>query len=151
MARSVARLRPGLLGLALLVGCLDPTQATLLISTNVTCGPESAEPGALFETGILAAPASRVDEVSFTVTTKECSAGDVGSIVVFPEDGASEAAVVVVGSIGSQTAEGCLPFARRVPMADGNQCIVARRRISFISHKKLEIPIVLDMECVGVD
>jgi hypothetical protein len=137
-------------------GSLDPTQATLEISTNAVCGAEGPTDGTFFEAGVLAAAAVSGLPDAPNGTTCACTPGpdgvhDVGTMIVFPEGGATSATAVVIGSLDSVTAEQCVPFAKGdlgSPVRD--RCIVARRAITFADHRPLTVPILLDSQCAGV-
>jgi hypothetical protein len=81
-----------------------------------------------------------------TASTTDCFDGAsprrIGSLVVTPASG--DGAVVVIGAFGSARPEDCTAahFAA--------ECIVARRRFSFVGHRSVELPIVLDPSCAGV-
>ena len=78
--------------------CLDPTQATVRIGTDAPCATESPGPGSIVVVGIAAGPPGAIAEQREpNTTTSSCNGGDVGSIVVYPTDGADEAAVLVIG------------------------------------------------------
>lgn len=130
-------------------GCRTPTQVTLEISTNVACedqrgvdivvGPEPV---------IVEQRAGLVEgyERFAQATTNECTPGPeprrIGTLVVTP--GEDRGAVVVVAAFGRTSVESC-----KMP-GFGPECIVARRRFSFIENAKLTLPIVLDPSCAGV-
>ena len=158
--RAFACLVVGLAAFFAMQACLDPTQATLVITTNVDCGPEIPAKDTLFETGLNAAASPEAASADLATTTRACSPQasgihDVGEIVVFPEDGASQASVIVVGALDeATTAERCLEFARTNdtsdPTFDPESCIVARRTVVFAAHTMLDVPILLDRYCAGV-
>lgn len=154
--RALGRLAPWLIAGSVLA-CLDPTQATLVITTNVDCGPEEHADGTLFETGLSAAATANATAQALATTTTACTPRDsgihdIGELVIYPEGDTTDASVIVVGALDTGvTAEDCLALARREGDADNAQrCIIARRTVGFATHKSLEVPILLDRLCAGV-
>ncbi|TKC90572.1 hypothetical protein E8A74_50830, partial [Polyangium fumosum] len=142
------RRRPILAALSVLVvgafaGCLEPTQITLEIVTDLDC--------------------SRIDSTAIVVSNEaqsadkirdpgavagECNGGRIGAIVLLPKDAKNEAiAIKVVTGVGL-TAESCLNDPEQTP-APGLGCIVARRRLRFIPSTPLELPVKMRGECIG--
>lgn len=132
-----------------LTACLEPTQATLELSTDAPCGGSERAAGTLFGVYIGASGGKVAMREGANVEAHTCDGGQVGSLVLFPEDGAKEATAVVVGVLGSREPNACLAFADD-PSLDGTDCIVARRRIGFVDHKPLTVPVVLYAACAGV-
>ncbi len=89
-------------------------------------------------------------------TTPDCSGGDIGTMVLYPDGGAKRAGVLVVGRLHREpdpgSIENCLDFANPKPgeVVDGSNCILARRQVEFIDHVPLRLPIQLDVACAGV-
>ncbi|MBX3186071.1 MAG: hypothetical protein KF819_03610 [Labilithrix sp.] len=127
-------------------GCRDATQMTLEIglADKVVC---SEMKGTAITVGVDAIDTeSRVAAEYVTATTNECDARtrSVGTLVVTPSDDDQASVVVVVAydpSLGS-------PAACKPPLFKG--CIVARRRFSFSTFKKLRMPITIDPDCKDV-
>jgi hypothetical protein len=137
-----------------LTSCLDPTQATLEITTNLDCGAAEPSAGALFETAITAGPTPDLPRET-RATTRACSGNgagrsEIGTLTLVPTDGASRAYALVVGSIGETPASECLVAALSPAPAAAPACVVARRTISFAPHKSLSLPVFLDRQCAGV-
>lgn len=145
------------------LACRDPTQVTLELSTNATCPAEPLAPLMLLETGIVAGPPERVSrpDAAANTTTSACNAGEIGTVVLYPEDGALDAGALVIGRLyedgDAGSVERCIQFANpdpsrdpSLPPIDGSNCIVARRRVAFIEHVPLRLPIRLDVACAGV-
>ncbi len=137
-----------------LTSCLDPTQVTLEITTNLECGAEEPSAGALFETAITAGPTPDLPRET-RATTRACSSdgagrSEIGTLTLVPTDGASRAYALVVGSIGETPASECLLAALAPAPAAAPACVVARRTISFAPHKSLSLPVFLDRQCAGV-
>ncbi len=137
----------GLAGLA--AACLDPTQAAIEVTTDVPCGSDARAPGELFGVYLSAGSGEVRMRDGANVESRHCMAGDVGTVVVFPEGGAKEAKVVVVGVVGARDPAACLGFADD-PTLDGTDCIVARRRVAFVEHTPLRVPVTLYGACAGV-
>ncbi len=157
MRASLVVLAVGVTLGAIPLACLDATQATILVTTNVECGPEEPAPDTLYDSGVGATSKQGTPE-RFHARTKHCApadggVSDVGSAVVHPENGAEQASVIVVGAIGTlATADACLQIALgRGDAALLPSCIIARRVVRFVDHTELEVPVLLDLFCAGVD
>ena len=131
-----------LVALALSASCQQPTELTLVLSTNAKCGTQ------LTSTAIYVGSSSEATNgrlqtkaPSPDALTKNCVNGDIGTLVLTP--GAMHGAVVVVAGFGGKPAEECF---------DGNyvNCIVARRTFSFVQHTPLTIPVELELDCLNV-
>ncbi len=134
-----------------LAACLDPTQATLELTTNAPCGGAGPEAATLYETGVLAGSVDQVKSGDLNTTTAACSSdGTIGTIVLYPQDGARDASAIAVGALGSRTAQECLAFAQGKDTGPPTDCIIARRRVTFVEGQDLRIPILLDNACAGV-
>ncbi len=134
----VALLAAGGAGATLLAAaCLRPTQITVVITTDLPC---SQYRGVTFAVGRLGELESRAP----SMTTTECIAGKIGSIVVLPsgDDDGDIAFKVVAGN--GRSADSC------VAPAYGPQCIVARRSLRFIPHTPLTVPIAMRASCDGI-
>jgi hypothetical protein len=143
-ARNSPPLRSPLIGAAIYLAlaapaCLDPTQATVEISTNGDCS-------AIVGTGITAGTDAAVVETDpYETITSQCNGGEIGSIVLYPE-GAKNGPLVfkVVTSLGNTPVEDCVaPFY-------GPDCIVARRSMHFVPQRSFVVPISMDLACSGV-
>jgi len=153
----IARLVIGWIAVASLGGCLDPTQATIEITTNATCGGEggaASDAQAFHEAGLVAGTSQVVRSAALQTSTDACTEGSngiatVGSMVLYPRDDARFASLVVVGAIGNVTAEDCLERIRS-GSPDVTSCIIAKRSVAFIEHEDLHVPILLDRSCAGV-
>lgn len=136
--------------LVLLVhGCRDATQVTLDVKTNVNCadmrGVEivvATNAHAAEQRSALLTPGTRFP----TATTTACQDGvpphPVGTLVLTPSSG--EGAVVVIAAFGKAKPSDC-----QAPNF-APECIVARRRFSFVDHTPISLPVVLDPSCAGV-
>ncbi len=147
--RPAVRHRAALAALFAATACLDPTQATIEITTDIACGGPGHEPATLFDVVVSAGvPGSALGEAVQTISD-HCEGGDIGSVVVVPRAGEPRASVLVVGGIGSTNAEACLPFARG-EVDQAPECVVARRTVAFVDHTPLRVPVRLFAACAGV-
>jgi hypothetical protein len=137
---------------ALASGCHTATQVTLDISTTAACsdlkGTALVVGTSPTDTENKSYPLPGTTSASYNIVTNECTGSKIGTLVVTPADGSMEAAVVVVAAYSSPTIPVHDPSSCVAP--DFKNCIVARRRFTFIEHAKLTIPIVLDPDCVNV-
>jgi hypothetical protein len=117
-------------------GCLDPTQVTLSLSSDV-CARIS-------ETAISVGAIGEVEMMSPAATQGGCSGADIGTLAVAPTDDKSAAWALKVVSSVEALVDACQP------PEYGPQCIVARRSLRFIEHESLELPIVMRESCLGV-
>ena len=141
---AVAALVPA--ALAATQGCRAPTQVTLELRTDLPC---ASFRGAEIRVG---SPGDAETREPVTETTTCNADGTLGSLVVVPS-GANDAevAVVVVAGANVDPALGCTaPAYAPADAAPGEGCIVARRRVHFIAHEPLRLPIDLRSVCVGV-
>jgi hypothetical protein len=117
-----------IVGFSMLVECRSPTELTVTLPTDVPCGQ-------IASVTITAADPSSLETGAPRVTTdgSTCNADGVGSLVLVPS-GAKDAriAVKVIATLGA-----------------GGGTIVARRRLRFLPHTPLLLPIELSSKCVG--
>jgi hypothetical protein len=117
--------------------CQDPTQVTLVLSSD----PQCAISGTAIYVGATSDEAiARVQTGSPEALTTHCDHGDVGTLVVTP--GQMSGAVVVVAGVGKPATD----------CSEGHYdgCIVSRRSFNFVRHTPLRIPIELDVDCENV-
>jgi hypothetical protein len=112
-----------------LVDCREPTQITLEVSSDA-CDAEIA-----IYTGGTAALASP------SVVSHVCP----GTLVLVPSAGKADAVTVTLTQGRGKSAEAC---AR--PAKGDRSCVIARRRIGFVPHTSLRLPIALEQDCAGV-
>jgi hypothetical protein len=130
--------------LATVASCRDPTEVTLVLTTDVPCGM-------LNETAIILGHGSDVETKQPVTVTSLCDAsgtGDhaIGTFVVLPNStGSGEAfAVRIVAAVQKKTNQDCVK-------SDGYAgCIIARRELTFVPHTPLTLPIALRLDCEGV-
>ncbi len=127
------RERTWALGALLVVSCLDPTEVTVTVTSDMPC-TQVAGTNIRIGSG----------DVSASVpATEHCTHGDtIGSVVVLPNASLSAAQIKVVTGTGTTTADQC----DADPKTKG--CIVARRTLSFVTHTKLSLPILMQQSCV---
>lgn len=129
--------RPHFLVALGLVGCLDPTQIRLSLHTDV---PYEAGRSATITAGGVPLPE---DATPSAMTTRGWSDdGVIGTLVMIPTDDKDE--TVSVRVVLGVTRD---PTTCRTQDADG--CIIARRRLNYIAHTPLELPITLHAACIG--
>ena len=140
-----AMLRPIVTAVGIAVvtcGCLDPTQIQLEVHTNVDCADVG---GTTIIAGVPGAIETDPPVVASTdVCTPTTEGGDIGSLVLIPnDDDESRVGIKVVLSVGGNVDE-CLepPYA--------GHCIVARRSLRYIPQTKLTLPVRMHEDCLGV-
>jgi hypothetical protein len=125
---------------AALMGCLDPTQAIVDISTDSPCAYG-------VDTGISAGLLTDIEAPNYDTRTSTCKeGGEIGSIVLVPpEDADKDApfALKVVASLGA-------PLESCVAPDYGPHCIVARRAMRFVPQRPFHVPVRLSQACAGV-
>ncbi len=125
---------------AALMGCLDPTQAIVDISTDSPCAYG-------VDTGISAGLLTDIEAPIYDTRTSTCKeGGEIGSIVLVPpEDADKDApfALKVVASLGE-------PLESCVAPEYGPHCIVARRAMRFVPQRPFHVPVHLSLACAGV-
>ncbi len=143
-----AVLFPLLGAIAIVASCRDPTEIRLVLTTDLaSCPPIAAskEPGT---TTITIGPDFASLEGAPGATAATCapsSPREIGDLVVVPSgDRGAEIAIEIVAGLGR---EAC---AVRTPGASLAGCVVARRRLRFVAHTPLLLPIELRQDCAGV-
>jgi hypothetical protein len=123
---------------ATLSSCVDPTQITVDITTDIDCKAVSG-------TQITVGRLGDLDGKRYpTAVTQSCKNGRIGSIVVVPSGGIEETvAIAVVAGVDGTDVETCRP-----PYAKG--CIAARRSLRFSPHASLRVLVPLSRACDGV-
>ena len=129
----------GLVLVASVASCQDPTQITLVVRTNVpyrdkvTMAMWSSTSGRILP--------GTVPQVIYSEPW--LSDGLLGDLVVTPGGSKDEPLTLrVVLGVGRDPAQ-CTD-------ADSKGCIVARRKLSFVPHTRLRVPVVLWLACEGV-
>lgn len=113
--------------------CLDPTQITLNVKTDVPC---ASSKGVAFTGGKPGA----VERAPSSTVTMDCNAGDIGTLVATPTDDKDVAAAfLVVQGVDRPVAE--------CAAAGFKGCIVQRRILRYLSHTPLTLPIQMHLVC----
>lgn len=144
------------LALAIAQACAAPTQARVRLRSTLTCDQ-------LNGVNIVVGPSSevaeaRVGERAVNTSARDCvpdpagSFVDLGTVVLAP--GEDRGAIVVVA--GTKNLPGVSPRAADLcgvrtasGLGDYKDCIVARRRFSYVSNRSLEFTITLDNACIN--
>lgn len=123
--------------------CFAPTEVIAVVSTDVDCA-------SVQRNGILIKTAPRSGELTETPVATESNAceargagNDLGTLVLVPSGDGDDLVIEVVLGVDRPTSE-CRPPAQ----IDG--CIVARRRVGYLDHRSLRVPIALSRSCLGV-
>ena len=122
-----------------LLGCREPTQITVVVTSDVACAENEG-------TAITVGEHGDLEDRPPSATTLECAGSSprIGSLVVVPSgDKDDEVAIKVALGVNGTVDECVSP-----PYAD--HCIVARRLLRYLPHTKLELPIAMRRECRGV-
>ncbi len=126
-----------------LCGCLEPTQVTFKITTDIPCEQVSA-------VAITAGLEGETEKADPITVVKSCTSdgmvGAIGTYAVTPAASrsvrASFKAVVGVGAIDVES---------ECTASNGYRgCVVARRRINFVAHRALVVPVELFLVCKDV-
>lgn len=72
--------------------------------------------------------------------------GEIGDLVITPETGARDGALSVRVALGLRGK----PASACTDEGDGQNCIIARRKLAFVPHTRLRLPVVLYLACEGV-
>lgn len=134
-----AGLRVGLAGLVVAMpACLEPTQIELSLRSDV---PYTAGRSVAISVG---APGATESAEPTTIADGAWGEdGQIGTLVVLPADERDEpVAVRAVMGLGRDPST--------CSIADAKGCIFARRRLSFVPHEPLQLPIALYAACEGV-
>lgn len=117
--------------------CLDPTQITLRVTTNVSCTQSRG-------TAITGGKPGQVEHATPSTVTSDCNAGgSIGSLVATPSDSKDVAAAFLVVQGVDRPAAECA--------ASGFKgCIVARRIVRYLTHTPLVLPIAMHLVCKDV-
>ncbi|MBI3202397.1 MAG: LamG domain-containing protein [Myxococcales bacterium] len=127
-------------GGALAGGCREPTQITVVLSTDVDC-PR------VVETTLGVGTLSNVNDKPPASGRKGCktASGRIGSLVVVPSgDDHAEVALLAVMTVDQAQVSTC------DPLTPGPKCVVARRALRYVPHTPLTLPIELSTSCLGV-
>lgn len=137
MVAVVRRIAAGCLVSALLVGCREPTQIVLEMTTDVPCS-------SLTGSAVGIGTATDIEDKAPSASSTQCGPRGLGTLVVVPSGARDEdVALKIAGAVGG-SADACAtpPF--------GPNCIVARRRLRFIPHSTLRLSVHLSSACRGI-
>lgn len=121
----------------LFFACQDPTQIRLELTTDADCT-------AGVTTEITVGAPADIEKTKPRASTKRCSSpsGRIGSLVLVPsDDDSAEIAIRVTAGVGVDPST-----CEKQPAA----CIESERRIRFVPHISLVLPIHLQISCLGV-
>ena len=117
--------------------CLDPTEVTLDVATDLPCGETK---GTTFTGGTLGA----VESAAPSTSTARCEGGSIGTLVATPAGSKdSNAAFVVVLGVDRPASE--CNAANRF-----KGCIVQRRSLRYRPHRPIRLPVEMLLVCKDV-
>jgi alpha-tubulin suppressor-like RCC1 family protein len=128
-----------LLAAVLFASCKDATQVNVVLRTNVPYATGAGVALWSSRSGAVGTPLAESSEPWL-------ADGEVGNVVVTPGDASKESALTVrvaMGLRGKRAAE-CTDD------GDLKGCIIARRKLAFVPHTPLKVPVVLYLACEGV-
>lgn len=118
--------------------CREPTQVTIEVRTDVPCSLVQKT------TITVGAPLDTEEDAAPTAVTSACEAGLVGSLVTVPATSKSARLAVRVVTGVDRDATQC-------SAADKYKgCIVARRRLAYVAHTPLFVPVFMNLSCKDV-
>lgn len=127
-----------LIGALTFLACQDPTQIRLHIRTDV---PHDSS--RLLAITACPPPLSREKSPDIVAEKPWAADGDIGTLVVLPEeDPQADIAIGVVLGVARDPTDCTLD--------DPNGCIFTRRKLQFLEHRSVELPIALHAVCEGV-
>lgn len=124
-----------------LVGCKDPTEVTIEVTTDVPCTGTTGVRATNVVVGLLGD--GGIEDRPPSSTQTRCADGYVGTLVVVPSGAKDDPIAFKVTTGLGKSPDDC-------PAAGGPGCIVARRALRFLPSTKLEVPIVMRGRCEGV-
>ncbi|MFO0663474.1 MAG: hypothetical protein U0174_05955 [Polyangiaceae bacterium] len=127
---------------ALFGACQEPTQVRLQLWTDIPCkefGGVAITSEPSFDRAV-----QSVSTGTRIVRTSTCGAnGYIGDLFVYPENGTSEAAIVVRAGRAGVDPSLCKP-----PNYAG--CVVAKRQVAFLPNRTLDLAVWLYGDCIDV-
>lgn len=128
-----------LVSAAAIASCKDATQAVVIVRSNVTFQPGNGM-------ALWASRSGAVNEPLVQSAEPWLADGELGDVVVVPGEAPKESPLTLRVAMGlrGKRAAACTDG------ADPTDCIVARRRLSFVPHARLRVPIVMYLACEGV-
>lgn len=125
--------------IGVLASCKDPTQVRVLVRSNVSYA-------AGMNLGVWASHSAAEGTPVAESAEPWLADGELGDLYVTPQPGRRDGPLtlrVVLGLRGK-------PAAECANAADLRGCIVAQRKLSFVPHTRLKVPVVLYAACEGV-
>jgi hypothetical protein len=126
-------------------GCYGPTEIGVSVTTTVRC--ELGIETQLFTGNLSADPSSAP-----AAETRECGTAEprIGTLVIVPSGARDDRFdLEVVAGVGGVSVASCLAKTFDATTTTKG-CIFARRRVSFLPHKSLSLPMLLSDRCVNV-
>jgi alpha-tubulin suppressor-like RCC1 family protein len=130
-----------LAGVGGIQACRTPTQITLIIHSDVKCDQ-------LKGVSITVAKANDVEQFPPATITQQCTStaqgSTIGTLVVVPRESKNEGVTIRIIAGLDHNVDECT--------ADNQYagCVIARRRLPFVPHVELELPIDLRSACKNV-
>ena len=119
------------------VACIDPTQVTLEISSDLCAS--------ITDTSVTVGEVGQIEMADPAAIQTGCEVATIGTLAVVPsgEDQNAAFGLKVVSSVG-QLIETCQP------PEYGPQCIIARRSLQFVDELHQRVPVRMREACLGV-
>lgn len=120
-------------------GCLDPTQVTVELRTDVPCA-------SVVDTTLGVGTLAALRDQPPAANQPGCKTPDgrIGSLTIVPSDSEdAEIGIQAIMGVNGLTAADCNP------MDPAPDCIVARRALRFVPHTPLTLPIAMSASCLG--
>ncbi len=142
-----------------LLGCREPTQATVEIYSDLECKDMVGTQIALGSLGQIErrAPSARTEICSPLDADAHGRTSRIGSLVLLPSDAKDESiAFEVVSSIKlngkALSLDDCAGGTAQLGGVESlpDHCIAARRALRFIPHEPLTIPLTMTANCAGI-
>lgn len=153
------------------LSCREPTQVMLIVTTDAGC-PASDDRPRLNDVFIVSGRdiVLGVEDLTPNAETSACEFQEtdvfdrkisrVGSLALLPGDGDDKSVeVLIVAGVTrgddttdpniSMRAGQCAGYVNRKESIEGKPCIVARRKLTFVDHNRLVLPVELDTRCIG--
>lgn len=112
--------------------CLDATEVMLSITTDIPCAIDGSDTFMLTRTFV---DLGQGDAAPVAVKDMTCASSQIGSLAIVP-GGHDEVRIKVRGLV--------------VDVGGKEHWIVATRRVRFVAHQKLPVPVVLSASCLDV-
>jgi hypothetical protein len=121
------------------VSCLDPTEITLAVSTDVRCEDTK---GTSFTGGAM----GTIEGTQPNTTTSACTGGgEIGTLVATPNDSKDTGASFLIAMGVDRPVNEC------TPQNHYKGCVVQRRSIRYVKHKPINLPVKMWLVCKDVE